>query len=457
MNSARLLSKQVNAFVSANEKHKALYESILEEHQNEIITQFGGLSQMIDLCLTSNYGNSLFDQHQLTAFGQLLFNNGIMIHRQSKPNLENSGNNTPLVIDDDCNYNYPQNIYKQQTKNINIDNHVRIDSIDPITIDIDIKQHSSNNNTNNNTININEDTFEHILIVVERNIDNNLYFKYLSRHYASYFVHDVLLSKWFSKLTIFILLVSWCLFAIYYRLFITNIATVSYSTVIILYIVGLMTFLLIVIYILLINTYMFDSITHTFDFWFKTYNLIMYRISSWMYGFAIGFDYPLWFQVLSDMLFVSGYIFGFMIDGIPVNNKFRTIFVLALAIFSMAEVVQGFFEYPDAYYNPFKSNNETFGEYTNISIKSLYLSSLVNIVLFITKPCFTILISIVKIFQKKMKNMCIHIRNNCDIKSNNINVDNGYDCSFVLDLFATKRCSSIYKRPYTIWYSNHDP
>ena len=159
---------------------------------------------------------------------------------------------------------------------------------------------------------------------------------------------------------------------------------------------------------------------------------------------------------LIELIFIS-FTF-FCVDAIPISiNMKRILFALLSLLFTRFIVVQYFYG-EDYDWNPF---DEHHFKYTKISLKSVVISSGINVILFMGKPMFVDLIRYVK-KSTKLKCSCnINLNSESndtgiDNKSNNddkhdqskthINQHNDNDMDYDLT-----RCSTVYKRPFIKW------
>ena len=127
------------------------------------------------------------------------------------------------------------------------------------------------------------------------------------------------------------------------------------------------------------NVKIFELTIQTFDFWYKTYNIILSIIAEYVLGgFENGYDFAL-------VGFASLFTFAtlFLFDAICVSNIMKNIVTFLVVLALVGVINDTYFEYEDYFWNPFDSNH------TRISFKSIKMGADTNLALFILKPFFS--------------------------------------------------------------------
>ena len=249
------------------------------------------------------------------------------------------------------------------------------------------------------------------------------------------FMYDTILSK---RLFIFII----CLGVMYSVTLFLWFYTPSFETILLFNIVRILLCIVTILcgtcLILVANKTVTDLITHTFDFWFKIYNLILLYSSVWilLYGVANDNDddapedntYEFIFLIFYHIGVALIFIFIFVLDAIPISVKLKRAALVAATLACIVETNYIYFYSQDYEWNPFNS------QYSQISFKSMSLSTSFNLTIFISKPVWSDLMRCLR------KTLCS--------KANMLNItvtdhDKGKQC---------QRCHTVYKRPYLKWH-----
>ena len=117
----------------------------------------------------------------------------------------------------------------------------------------------------------------------------------------------------------------------------------------------------------------------------------------------------------------------FVFDALLAPAIVKTVITAQFSCVAVYYIVHAYFSYDDVLWNPLESFNF---QHTEISFKNLYMSSLLNIVLFMSKPIFS------KIAR------CVRDRGK--IRSSN---ESGNNHSVKMNL---ERCALIHKRPHLL-------
>ena len=273
------------------------------------------------------------------------------------------------------------------------------------------------------------------------------YFKHLPLHIASFIYYRILLNKW------------WIIFLCGIEFLRVTIWSITGSVPIFIAIIfGLIQTCACIAYYLSINIEMFGLITETFDFWFKLYNLTVGFLCEIVLQYWIDVDVTginlvmaIWRNIF--LFFVTA--LSFFIDGLCVSYKIKIIVSICYGLFLLSNAIFVFFgvneNSDNVNWNPFKQWENSFGKYTNINFKNVYVSAILNLTVFAVKPLFSLVF-------RKIVCKCLCIFKPCDKyissvnKNNNsssskakANTDNGQDLNFV------QRSTTVYKKPYFEW------
>ena len=234
---------------------------------------------------------------------------------------------------------------------------------DPSNNVIDIHQFRSKNQT-----------------IIEVDATCNIYFHMLPQHIATYWYYNVVLSRWYP-LTITILIIS-CTIA---NLIVGP--NVPFWDSIFEIIAWILFGVFAISYCLALNINIMKLIMKTFDFWFKILNGVFSMIAQ--YALFTKKGTPLATNICA--LFGEGWMMMvlFMVDAAFVSPKkklfLEIISIVACVLFALRQYFSGL----DVTFNPMI----IFGiedEITNISMKNVFISGLINIALFTIKSTVSI-------------------------------------------------------------------
>ena len=125
---------------------------------------------------------------------------------------------------------------------------------------------------------------------------------------------------------------------------------------------------------------------------------------------------------------LSAILLLFISDAIPVSINSKRIIVLVFVLMMSYNTGMIYFFRQDYQWNPFGNKIE----YSQISFKSLLLSSYVNLIIFIGKPLFADVMRLIK---------------KCKMNGDK---DNGGDYNYSDD-GDVRRCGAVYKQPFVKW------
>ena len=272
---------------------------------------------------------------------------------------------------------------------------------------------------------------------------NNLYFILFSDKVASFMVYKVVLSKRYLIITSILMFLIGLI-----DIFTSTNTDKSIINGLISFIFNSVIFFNCVIYALSLNLDICFLIFTKFDFWFKMVNLIGFIISDLMTEDDLINIH--WLAIYLRIALISLLLIIFMIDAMLfLNTKIKIILLVLLGFGCTLRIIVNFFEIEDTYsWNPFKSYN--FDE-TNINWKSMYISSLTNMAIFIMKPVFTIFGSYCKHKIKKFTRR----RRKTTISNVDANVRNRKTSDAVVgmdkDGALVVRSLTVFSKPYFKW------
>lgn len=257
------------------------------------------------------------------------------------------------------------------------------------------------------------------------------YFQYLPPEIASFIYFNVILNKWFI-ISMSVILFIWGSINMYIGYFTTTSVPIV-STIL----MNLFVSILCLLYGLGVNFDIFWLIIETFDFWFKSYNLIIWIICS-----AAGFEYfdegdELGLRTWRTIYAVSLVILSFMMDGLLISRQSKIIFSIILSLWILHHGIMVFFvaneNNSNLNWNPLRKWSYSIGRYTNVNFKSAYISAVVNITIFTMKPVIAVIIQKFKSIGK-----CSGTSESNVINGNMIQND-------------VQRASVVYRKPYFEW------
>lgn len=266
--------------------------------------------------------------------------------------------------------------------------------------------------------------YEKSSIVINIDAKNNLYFKYLSPSVADFMYYNVLLNKWYPIVSMTIA-ATFAILAEIFRYFIDE-----YYGFLFLCIGYITVFMITLSYAFSANIEIVYLIIQTFDFWFKLWNLVLFAISILiLFNYGI-YHWPAYFQICVISTTLCIFCVLFIIDSINIaNNKVKNGIIIFIAMYCVYQTVQSYFTDPDILYNPFQRYDI---DESQISFKSVFMSSLTNLGLFIMKPVLSKVAKKILIQSK----ICNFKRMQNAGPNNNAKYD---------------RCGLIYKRPKLHW------
>ena len=366
----------LTSFLTHKKGNESKFNNILNQHQQQIIVAFGGMGNVIELCLTNPNATKYVDINS-RKFDSL--KTILTLNEDDRDSIVITDLNNIDDIKTNCRYDMAIG----DTGNNNVD--VKTTNV----------QHNHSDNYNNNvnhliskydsnhhmqTVN-NTTEYYHSNIVVDCDAPNSSLFKLIDNTNVGLLLYNAILSK---KLFVVMMCVWFVVVALYRaNFYYSRLQTVSFFACMI----GLVSGLLYVISLVMVaNITIITLITNTFDFWFKVCNVIVLYTASWIrkYNLARVHIFSSKRALISEVSIQFGYfviIFVlFVFDAIPLSIKTKRIAIVIFTIITTALIVEFYFAGQDFEWNPFNI------EYTQISFKSVVLSSWTNLIIFVAKP-----------------------------------------------------------------------
>lgn len=285
-------------------------------------------------------------------------------------------------------------------------------------------------------------------------VGNNLYLKYLPKSIGSFIYYNILVNKLVLKcvtIAAFAMIIGGLTTIIFGYASINN--GIIYTGRVIL-MTGLLVYaILFLLLALSININLFWLIIQSFDFWFKFYNTVVFTISFCMTIIRVSGNLtPL--RIIQIASSSVSFVLICLLDGINILSfKTKIIFNTAGTIFSFLGAVALYFNYDvnKCNWNPFESNQDSFGQYTSINFRDLCISGTFNMSMFMMKPVLSLLIRKLK---KKIQNSCTcccgYNNNNTSIgdhmNSKNSSINSQHDFNYNI-----QRSTALYIKPYFAW------
>ena len=380
------------------ERLETINKEVPKERQSEVIQHLGGLNTVIYLCLSNPNCTKFVNEEKLECLITLLNSNGI---------LDDSDDGSSLSVGKKQTLDETKNDIstKEQTASNDIQN--RSLSI--------ISTNSSNVYNKENAIFSNFiEFYTHSMIIMADVFDNSYQTKlHLTFTQIQFIVERILIKTWFPLCAGSFVTISYSLGQLYWYLvgydwFYSFIITTT----------SLISIFICSLYILSANNNVCILIFQTFDFWYKTYSILLGIITGYVVrGYLQWYPYVI---LNTCLVFVAGLLFIF--DAIFISNTNKNIFIIMVVYICVYEAVHAYLTSEDVYWNPFDS------DHTRISVKSIMVSSNINLVLFVLKPIFS-----------QISRHCRHI-----MGSSNSNINNVHDK-------MQQRSHFLHKRPIIQW------
>ena len=410
-----------NALLRAKDEDVVALTEIMVKHQDQVIESFGGITNMIEMCLTNPNAHQFIDvnSQQFISFKKVLQTNNA--HPDNHDICKNADNISTIEIhygnnNDDVN---PNNTNANTNISHNNDQQCSADLRSPQAPPTTVAEfHGS-------TLRINCDSKHNMLFTLIEN--NNI----------ATFIFNTILSKRFVFFGLF-------LGIIFSIVSVLRLHAPSTETILLFNITRIAICISTILFgscvILIANKTMIYLVTNTFDFWFKIYNMILLYGSGWirLYGIANDNDDDAPDDNTYVFVILIFYHFGtalvlicaFLMDALPVNIKLKRAALITVSVFGIIDAHYTYFYAQDYQWNPFNSR------YSQISFKSIVLSSWVNVIIFLTKPLWSDTTRYIR------KTLC---SKDGTYASSTIATDHDKGKKY-------QKCHTVYKRPYVEWH-----
>ena len=218
------------------------------------------------------------------------------------------------------------------------------------------------------------DFYTHSMIIIA-DLDENIFHKkiHLSLAHTQFILNKILLTQWFPICIGIIIAVNYFTAMVYWH-FVGH----DWLYAFFIMVACLTTIISSSFYILSANINICWFILQTFDFWYKTYNIILGAISNYFINF-----YCKETVISTNLAILFACATLFISDAILISNKSKNILITVMVCIMVFSVIYAYFVAPDVYWNPFNS------KISKISIKSTMISSYINLVVFVLKPIFS--------------------------------------------------------------------
>ena len=413
-------------FVQQDPQNEQLLNNIFANNIDTVIESLGGLCNIIQLCLTNPTASQSIDSDKFESFVRILTDNGISYQNR----LDTSENNEITIVYDNSNDKpqippSPTMVMSDSDMNDRQSGVERVHSIDTA----DTNNNNSNQNqchqtTNCTNLNIkNLDEYYQSRLIINAKAEDKIMFQLFGQ--AGY-VQQLVTNEIFLYLVITIVGVG---FMIAFTVLILDGQNMAYYTT--LTVVFTTAFILQVIILLNSHRMLYSLTFNTFDFWFVLWhaaNVIVSRTALGIYNQQF-----VWYSISRTVTAFSTAICLVCFDALDVSKQFKAIARTMVFIYFSFLVLSFYFSGEDVEWNPFESYNI---KQSNISFKSVYLSSMTNIILFAFKPLYK---DIYRVLRKRLYAAFNVLDNNAVGTTQQVN-DKNY-----------QRCEFLYTRPYVRW------
>ena len=476
MNIVSLFLEQLNELYENEDANKANTENIIDTNCRLFVESCGGWMNMINLCLTNPNISESINLDKLLQFkivieksinDNIMSNNNKNIRDHGKHNDDDSSTVTELSLQKmmsekqyfepvktvsslpSSTITKPLSVASKLSQaslsqtcpssyNYNVNIATRIPSSDDKQLTINASNMYEFYKCQLN-VNVNEQDCMYFMMF-NNTRNNNEINNNNNRNEKVFYIYRILKHNYFRM--IFIVLVS----------FFFLIAEIAHYRISIkwFYILASVAYTFLVIYcitrLLIMNTVIMKLILNSFDFWYKLFNLVSALVAYIVVRTQIDSDTSIvhspWFPYFYCLSGLVAYEIIFFLDALLIlQPKIRLIATTSISLFTFYYGLNWYFYEKDYLWNPFDKYNF---EYTQISSKSLYISSCFNLTLFILKPLIS---DSSRYVRRKMDYYCCN--NNVD--HNHKNNNNNENDVTIVETNVSQRCYSVYKRPYTKW------
>ena len=325
-----------------SETHVDTYQKVINDYQNDIIDQFGGFDAMIQLCLTNPQFSDGAHKSQFNLFKNFMESKNINIETEFK----------------------------------NDDNHGYVHT-DETTITV------RNQKNLNGVILPDLEHFHRYSLGLMTYYSDNIYYTCLSTKNAKYIGDKILSTKVYPMSMIGIALAFMIFSEIYWNFVHGGYDTIYFSLSIPSQIICIFLSLS---YIFSANICIISLIIQTFDFWYKMFTMIGWVISG--YFINVGFSSNGIYHLTSLFTVICVYGLLFVLDATSIKNKYKNMVIVAVVLRTVYLSVYAYFyvDGTNSNWNPFKQYNF---QHSQINFKSIFVSSQLNLSLFVLKPIFS--------------------------------------------------------------------
>ena len=328
------------------------------DHSNllagQIVIALGGFEKVINLCLTHN--DSITDeqycQDTISSLRAL-----ILINEEKEVNNETTNINTNNNLGD-TKQNHDQ-IRKTATKPAS----AKVSELFVNRI-ASGGSHNHNNNSNSTLFAENREQFDAQYVVLHPNIKSNICYRLLSDERADWCINMILHSKWYNY-TIFGLAVFFGLTAELTKVM-DQFGVHSVGYLVCRISASVCALIWLGSWISSMNFDVIEIIVHTFDFWFKLWNMVLWLVSFFWMNIVTSDRYLVDLTALAISISM-GTLTASLLDAIPIAYKVKRIVTLVVTVGFILGLILSYFGYTDVLYNPFEKYNF---KHTQISSKN---------------------------------------------------------------------------------------
>ena len=386
----------------------------------QIIKNLGGIDKVVQHCVSnSDYRNKNITQQNIQNLDKSLFHS-----------LSNQQKNTTNTLNNNQNNHNNDNPTQQLQAQ-----HVQ-------------SQHGQSQHVQSQHTSIDQFMTHQTIFLV--NEHNNICFQYMKENYAQFIQHKIVFNKWFVCCLIFIYSLQLCLSS-YFDSYNKNGCVGICNTI---ETVGLSIFCLYLIsYFCCANISLMSIISVSFDFWFKTYNLIIFITSTIINYHVLTNESKSTSYVTATIFWITDFLAWnalFIIDAVNVSFRLKMFCLIWLGLYLLSYLILVWIQIDanETKWNPFESYNYNINSdiysFTTINFKSVQMGAITNLLIFTFKPILTTLIPK---FRRKCK--CLAkialCRLCCGLSQLRSNTrPNSYNPN-------RHRSTSVYKKPYFQW------
>ena len=329
----------------------------INKDQQIIKEYFGGFNVMLYLCLSNPNCNDFLNEESFISLKKL---------------LESHKSGSKIDHDAEKATESPTSVVERKTSTIVVNS-----SSSGPTISNGAAVTSSNSNiTKLNAVFFNLDEFHTYSMAIMADPYNNFYHTSLklSLDHTRFILDKILFSKWFFLCFLAIFILLYLASQIYWSVT----GHVDFLYVAMYFTAQLIPSVTATSYVLSANIDIVLSLLQTFDFWYKMYNMTIAIVSVRFLDY-----YANWITYFITQTTLLSIAVGMcLFDAICISNTKKWILNISVIGVLIYVVVYVYFQSKNVYWNPFGS------KYTQIDVKSLVISSYINVIIFILKPMF---------------------------------------------------------------------